>query len=52
MRNNLFMTVLFIAAMMIIPTSCKSKTKTPSDLTKESIIPKPVSVTATGDYFT
>ena len=29
-----------------------SADKTPSDLLKESIIPKPVSITATGDYFT
>ena len=48
--KNLTITVLFLAAMMIIPISCKPKT--PTDLTKESIIPKPVSVTATGESFT
>jgi hexosaminidase len=50
--QNLTITALFIAVMMIIPASCKPKTETPTDLTKESIIPKPVSITATGDYFT
>ena len=49
MKKNLIIPVLFLAAMMIIPISCKPKT--PTDLTKESIIPKPVSITATGDYF-
>jgi len=49
MKKNLIIPVLFLAAMMIIPISCK--TKTPSDLTKESIIPKPVSITATGESF-
>jgi hexosaminidase len=48
--KSLTIPVLFIAAMMIISISCK--TKTPTDLTNESIIPKPVSIAATGDYFT
>lgn len=43
-------TVLSVIVMMIIQISCT--TKTPSDLSKESIIPKPVSISATGDYFT
>lgn len=53
MKKNLLIPTLFIATMitmMVIPMSCKAKT--PSDLSKESIIPKPVSITATGDYFT
>ena len=50
MKKNLIIPALFITAMMIIPMSCKSKI--PSDLTRESIIPKPVSITATGDCFT
>ena len=50
--KNLTIPALCIAVMMIIPTSCKPMTKTPADLTKESIIPKPVSITTTGDYFT
>ena len=48
--KSLIIPALFLAAMIFIPTSCKPKT--PTDLTKESIIPKPVSITATGDYFT
>lgn len=50
MKQNFNFLTLFITAMMIIPMSCK--TETPSDLSKESVIPKPVSITATGDYFT
>lgn len=50
MKRNLFIPGFFIAAIMIIPMSCK--TETPSDLSKGSVIPKPVSITATGDYFT
>jgi hexosaminidase len=42
--------VLIIAAAVIIPASCKSGV--PSDLTKAAIIPKPVTVTATGEAFT
>jgi len=38
-----------IFLMLVIGVSCKEST--PSDLTKESLIPKPVSVTSTGDYF-
>jgi len=50
MKKNLFFTVLIISAVMLIPISCK--TEAPSDLSMEKIIPKPVSITATGDYFT
>ncbi len=50
MKKNLFISGLLFVTMMVIPLSCTKET--PSDLTKESIIPKPVSVTATGDYFT
>jgi hexosaminidase len=38
-----------IFLMLVIGVSCK--VTAPSDLTKESLIPKPVSVTSTGDYF-
>jgi len=34
---------------MVLQTSCTAES--PSDLTKESIIPKPVNITATGDIF-
>jgi hexosaminidase len=50
MKRILTSSAIFAAFMMLIPVSCKKET--PSDLTKESIIPKPVSVTATGEYFT
>lgn len=49
MKKTQIIPVLFLTAMFFIPTSCKPKT--PTDLTKESIIPKPVSITATGDNF-
>ena len=38
-----------VVLFMIFLMSCGPKT--PTDLTRESIIPKPLSVTATGDYF-
>ena len=44
------LTVLVTVFMLVLQNSCTSKV--PSDLSKESIIPKPVSVTATGEYFT
>ncbi len=47
--KNLIFIVLAIAAAMIITASCKPKE--PTDLVKTSIIPKPVSVTATGEAF-
>jgi hexosaminidase len=50
MKKHLFLLTLIIAAMMIFPVSCKPKT--PTDLTKESIIPKPVSIAATSESFT
>jgi hexosaminidase len=50
MKKNLVISALIIVTMMAIPLSCTKKI--PSDLSKESIIPKPVSVIATGDYFT
>lgn len=48
-KLNLAATTLF-ACLLIIQVSCT--TTTPSDLSKESIIPKPVSVQPTGEYFT
>jgi hexosaminidase len=41
--------ILFVV-IVLIQISCSAQT--PSDLSKESIIPKPVSITATGEYFT
>lgn len=50
MKKNLLASALFMVIIMIFPLSCTSET--PSDLRQVSIIPKPVSITATGDYFT
>jgi hexosaminidase len=50
MKKNYIIWSLVIAAIMVITMSFK--TKIPSDLSKASIIPKPVSVTSTGNYFT
>ena len=44
---SLFSMLLIIALMLQV--SCSEKT--PSDLTKASIIPKPVSISSTGEYF-
>ena len=41
---------LIMVLITIIQVSCTNKN--PSDLSGESIIPKPVSITSTGDYFT
>jgi hexosaminidase len=49
-NQNLTITALILAAMLVIQMSCKPET--PSDITKESIIPQPVSLTPTGEYFT
>lgn len=46
--TNPFISIMIIAAILF-QISCKPTIQT--DLTKENIIPKPVSVTATGDYF-
>lgn len=48
-RHNLATTALTIIVMLIINVSCK--TKAPSDISKESLIPKPVSITSTGGYY-
>jgi len=42
-------TALFVIVMLFTPM--KATAKTPSDLSKTSVIPKPVSITATGRYF-
>jgi hexosaminidase len=47
-RNKQF-SASAILLMLVVGVSCK--VSVPSDLTKESLIPKPVSVTSTGDYF-
>jgi hexosaminidase len=49
-KQNSAIAALIIVVMLVIQMSCTAKA--PSDLTKESIIPKPVSITATGEYFT
>jgi hexosaminidase len=49
MKHNLITPSLFVLIMMALPVSCKEDK--PSDLSKESIIPKPVSVVSAGDYF-
>jgi hexosaminidase len=43
------LTVASVITVIMLIVSCT--VKAPSDLTKEGIIPKPVSITATGDYF-
>ena len=48
--KNLGTIAMIIAAAMIIPASCKPKVS--ADLTKTAIIPRPVTVTATGEAFT
>jgi hexosaminidase len=49
-KQNSANATLFIIIMLLIQMSCTAET--PSDLSKESIIPKPVSITATGESFT
>ena len=49
-RKQQILTSLIIVFVFMMQVSCSEKT--PSDLTKASIIPKPVSITSTGDYFT
>jgi len=49
MKKIKFLPVVLIFMAMIIPVSCKKNI--PADLTAVSIIPKPVSVTATGEAF-
>lgn len=41
--------VVLIIASIFFQISCK--TQVPTDLTKENVIPRPVSITAAGDYF-
>lgn len=47
-KLNHTITVLVTVFMLVLQSSCTAKV--PSDLSKESIIPKPVSVTSTGEY--
>ena len=49
-KQNIAFVAIISLVMLGIQISCTAKT--PSDLSKESIIPKPVSITATGNYFT
>ncbi len=48
MKNKVILPLMVVAALFL-QTSCENQT--PTDLTKISIIPKPVSVTSTGDRF-
>jgi len=48
-KQNLALTALLITGMLLIQVPAPAKTL--SDLSKESIIPNPVSITATGGYF-
>ena len=49
MKKNFVIPSLIAVFMMVIPSSCK--TEMPSDLSKENIIPKPVSIIPTGDSY-
>jgi len=49
-KLNLLITASIFIVMLLVHTSCKETI--PSDLSQESIIPKPVSITATGEFFT
>ncbi|MDP3003146.1 MAG: beta-N-acetylhexosaminidase [Bacteroidales bacterium] len=49
-KQNSAIATLFIIIMQLIQMSCTAET--PEDLSKESIIPKPVSITTTGESFT
>jgi hexosaminidase len=49
MKMNKSAIVLMIIAMFVMNISCNSTG--PSDLSKESLIPKPVSITSTGGFF-
>ena len=49
-KQNTANTVILVIIMLVIQMPCTAKT--PSDLSGENIIPKPVSVTASGGYFT
>jgi len=48
-KHNLTNTALLVLAILCVQVS--SAAKTTSDLSKNTIIPKPVSITATGGYF-
>jgi hexosaminidase len=48
-KQNLTNTALLILAILFVQVSLAAKS--PSDLSKNNIIPKPVSVSATGGYF-
>jgi len=45
-------TMLLTALAALLLACCNGKTSVPTDLTKNNVIPKPVSVTATGGSFT
>jgi hexosaminidase len=49
-KSTFFTTVLMTFCLMFITTALTAKPK--SDLSKSDIIPKPVSIVATGEYFT
>ena len=49
-KSNLLTTALMTFCLLFIQIAMSART--PSDLSKSDIIPKPVSINATGDYFT
>jgi hexosaminidase len=49
-KSNLFTTALMIFCLLFLRGAVSAGT--PSDLSKSDIIPKPVSINSTGDYFT
>jgi len=48
-KSTISITMILLITAIILQVSCTPKE--PTDLTRNNIIPKPVSVTATGDYF-
>ncbi len=48
-KQNTIITLLCLGIVIAFLNSCKEKPA--SDLSKESLIPKPVSVTSSGEYF-
>ena len=51
MNNKLLRPVSALAVIVILMISISCRTNSSSDLMKESLIPKPVSMTSTGGYF-
>ena len=49
--KNQIITITALISIFILASQIQTSAKTLSDLSKESIIPKPVSITSTGGYF-